>query len=179
VKQPLNASTFSSFSDNRQGLQPTPVRPSNTFALSSFGDNRQGSIQQSFYSLSSIFFRSAKHVIGRHNCGRLLFIQRKSTRFALIITLFIPFQMSTANSKLFWRMIARDSMMRVSFCRNELTYFNISAILGGPLCEQMYSALSDVFGFRGFRHCQKAVVVATLLGNDCCVLMPTGYTFTY
>ncbi|CAD5221640.1 unnamed protein product [Bursaphelenchus xylophilus] len=38
----------------------------------------------------------------------------------------------------------------------------------------MYRTLNGVFGFRDFRHCQKAVIIAILKNHDCFILMPTG-----
>ncbi|CAD5215694.1 unnamed protein product [Bursaphelenchus okinawaensis] len=40
--------------------------------------------------------------------------------------------------------------------------------------QAMYQALNNVFGFREFRHCQKAVIIAILKDHDCFILMPTG-----
>jgi hypothetical protein len=39
--------------------------------------------------------------------------------------------------------------------------------------EKMYAILHNKFGFRDFRHCQKQVIIASLLNRNCCVLMPT------
>ena len=50
-------------------------------------------------------------------------------------------------------------------------------LLGRELRIEMKDVLNNQFGFQEFRHCQKAVVISSLLGNDCCVLMPTGKRF--
>ncbi|KAH7722587.1 Protein HIM-6 [Aphelenchoides avenae] len=47
-------------------------------------------------------------------------------------------------------------------------------LLGRDMSQRMYLTLKQVFGFNGFRHVQKQVIVAVLLGHDCFVLMPTG-----
>ncbi|VDK62999.1 unnamed protein product, partial [Onchocerca ochengi] len=46
--------------------------------------------------------------------------------------------------------------------------------LGQELCSEMYHILKSKFGFNQFRHRQKHAIVASLLGYDCFILMPTG-----
>lgn len=58
-----------------------------------------------------------------------------------------------------------------------LSTFGIGAVLElleSDLRGRMYEVLRNVFGFRDFRHCQRATVIACLLGESCCVFMPTG-----
>lgn len=56
-----------------------------------------------------------------------------------------------------------------------MLFKKFSALLSKELRDRMYHTLRNVFGFRGFRFCQQAVVVASLLGHNSCVLMPTGW----
>ncbi|VDK19951.1 unnamed protein product [Anisakis simplex] len=47
-------------------------------------------------------------------------------------------------------------------------------LLGRERRDEMYEVLKTKFGFNQFRHRQKTVITAALLGYDCFVLMPTG-----
>lgn len=47
-------------------------------------------------------------------------------------------------------------------------------LLGKVKRDELYRVLKNKFGFNGFRHRQKATIVAILLGHDAFVLMPTG-----
>ena len=49
-------------------------------------------------------------------------------------------------------------------------------VLPTLIYNRVYQILKDTFGFREFRHCQKAVIQALLCKHDCTVLMPTGAT---
>ncbi|PAV92118.1 hypothetical protein WR25_10648 [Diploscapter pachys] len=51
---------------------------------------------------------------------------------------------------------------------------NDVGLLGKVKKDELYRVLKNKFGFNGFRHRQKATIVAILLGHDAFVLMPTG-----
>lgn len=56
----------------------------------------------------------------------------------------------------------------------KLSCIRISVLLDKLTHEKIYSLLKFRFGFNDFRHCQKSVIIASLMRKNCCVLMPTG-----
>ena len=52
-------------------------------------------------------------------------------------------------------------------------------LLGKVKRDELYRVLKNKFGFNGFRHRQKATIVAILLGHDAFVLMPTGKEYFF
>ncbi|KAI6174203.1 Helicase ATP-binding domain-containing protein [Aphelenchoides besseyi] len=60
------------------------------------------------------------------------------------------------------------------FQQNDIREFDNDSKLDANLRVKMYEVLRNTFGFQSFRFCQKSIVIASLLGHDCCVVMPTG-----
>ncbi|KAI6180361.1 ATP-dependent DNA helicase [Aphelenchoides besseyi] len=61
-----------------------------------------------------------------------------------------------------------------TFQQNDTLEFDDDSKLNANLRSKMYEVLRNTFGFQSFRFCQKSIVIASLLGHDCCVVMPTG-----
>ncbi|KAI6207139.1 hypothetical protein M3Y94_00995800 [Aphelenchoides besseyi] len=61
-----------------------------------------------------------------------------------------------------------------TFKQNDIREFDNDAKLDTKLRAKMYEVLQQTFGFQSFRFCQRSIVIASLLGHDCCVVMPTG-----
>ncbi|KAI6231106.1 DNA helicase [Aphelenchoides besseyi] len=61
-------------------------------------------------------------------------------------------------------------------CKSKTTGFSNAVLdkLDANVRAKMYEVLRNTFGFQTFRFCQKSIVIASLLGHDCCVVMPTG-----
>ncbi|KAI6170968.1 ATP-dependent DNA helicase [Aphelenchoides bicaudatus] len=61
-----------------------------------------------------------------------------------------------------------------SFLQDDTEQYNDDSQLEKVMRVRMNGLLKSVFGFNQFRFCQRSVIIALLMGRDCCVLMPTG-----